>query len=748
MPITRPWLSTTFLGLAAAAASLASAAGFGAGAPGAVLGQPLDFAVQVRLDPGESLTPDCVSAEVTAGDRRLPAGQVRTVVDAQGADVARVRVLTLQGLDEPVIGISLSVGCSSRMTRQFVVLADPPVLAPVLAPAPTVSAPALAAAPSEATAPPLAAAASSQAASPTSPSPDTSAPAAAGNPRLRSATAGAVAAAATQGVARSAAKPRPLVRATPRSPQRARARGPEGASKRPVATVAAATAAAAAPAPRLKLDLLETSTGVGSAATATASVEEAVLDQALQAVAQAASAARAAASAASAAAERIAGLERTVDRAREEARSSHELATQMRARLAQAGDAGTWLWPLLALALLLAALAAWLAWRMARLQAEQRQGWRQAAAPAPGPGDMTPSKMPTAPIPFVTSEIRLAPDTLPARPRPGPAWPPAAPADNWTKPSEPPRAGARLGALDDPQGHARSDVRTEASIMARTEPRRHAPVDTTVLSHLVPRRDDDAQPIDEHRQDAPMQRTELLPQPGRGDDNASRDVSIEELIDLEQQAEFFVVLGQDDAAIDLLVDHLRNTGGGSPLPYLKLLEIHHRRGDKAAYERMRTRFNHRFNAYAPEWDVGELGLHGGRSLEDYAGIVPRLQQVWSRPLDAMAELEALLFRKSRGELFDLPAYREVLFLYSLARDLLDREAADTGNVDLLLPLSDGGEFSATAPSPFLGLDRTRTDERLDFDTRPTSPVDFDLTAAELPTSIFDKLDDKPHRRPS
>ena len=61
------------------------------------------------------------------------------------------------------------------------------------------------------------------------------------------------------------------------------------------------------------------------------------------------------------------------------------------------------------------------------------------------------------------------------------------------------------------------------------------------------------------------------------------------------------------------------------------------------------------------------------SLEDYPGVLPRLQQVWPRPLDAMAELEALLFRRSRGELFELPAYREVLFLYALARDLLDRD---------------------------------------------------------------------------
>jgi hypothetical protein len=214
-------------------------------------------------------------------------------------------------------------------------------------------------------------------------------------------------------------------------------------------------------------------------------------------------------------------------------------------------------------------------------------------------------------------------------------------------------------------------------------------------------------------------------------------VSIEELIDLEQQAEFFVVLGQDEAAIELLAEHLRNTGGGSPLPYLKLLEIHHRRGDRAAYERMRTRFNHRFNAYAPDWGAD---LQSGRSLEDYSGVVPRLQQVWARPIDAMAEMEALLFRKARGELFDLPAYREVLFLYSLARDLLDHEAVETGNVDLLLPLSDGGEFSSTSPAPFLGLDH-HPGHAPDSDDRPTSPVDFDPFEPEPPTSLFDSLDD-------
>ncbi|MBE0547615.1 MAG: hypothetical protein IH627_08170 [Rubrivivax sp.] len=231
-----------------------------------------------------------------------------------------------------------------------------------------------------------------------------------------------------------------------------------------------------------------------------------------------------------------------------------------------------------------------------------------------------------------------------------------------------------------------------------------------------------------------------MPAAVRPGDTSPRDVSIDELIDLEQQAEFFVVLGQEEAAIDLLVQHLRDTGGGSPLPYLKLLEIQHRRGDRDAYERTRARFNHRFNAYAPEWGQD---MRAGRSLEDYAGVLPRLQQVWPRPLDAMAELEALLFRKSGGELFDLPAYREVLFLYALARDLLDREPVDANNVDLLLPLADGGEFSTTAPVPLGGLGHDAAAVPPGPDDRPTAPVDLDLTQATPTASIFDPQDTPP-----
>ena len=693
MHTKQPWLSLLIGTVAALAVTASSAAGLGSGAASAVLGQPLDFAVQVRLDAGETLGPECVAAEVSAGDRRIPPALVRTVVEATGPDSARVRVLTQSSIDEPVVGIQLSVGCTSRISRRYVVLADPPMSA------------ALAAAPSFAANP---------APAPESPAAQaTPAPAAA---TLQSAPAAADAspgdgvagsAAAATGTAAAAARPtRTTLRAEAVDPvvaeRPAQRRAERRAERRAAAKAARAARIAKAALPRaavpgapageakskaaarLKLEVEEPS----AQAAGRAAVEEA-----LTAVAQAASGARAAASAASASAERMAGLERNVKELRAEAQSSRELAAQFRQRMAEAERSSVWMLPLMVGAGLLAALCAWLAWRLGKVQLQRQQGWREAveSPPAAVPGPITeaaPSREPTSPIPFVTSEVRPSAVAAPAnRSRATHAWPPPAPPVAWPPP------------------------------------------DSTVsgVETLPP--------------ESPTERTEPMPAVMGSADDVARDVTIEELIDLEQQAEFFIVLGQDDAAIELLVEHLRSTGGGSPLPYLKLLEIHHRRNDRDAYERMRTRFNHRFNAYAPEWGV-DLG--SGRSLDDYAGVIPRLQEVWPRPLDAMAELEALLFRKSRGELFDLPAYREVLFLYSLARDLLDRGAADTGNVDLLLPMFTDQDFGNLATSPSMGLDRDAFRDTQGPDDRPAGPLDFDVSAAERATSIFDLLDDKPH----
>jgi hypothetical protein len=656
--------ASTIAILAAMATTPASAAGFGAAAQVARLGQPLDFVAVLRLDAGEVALPECVDAEVTFGERRLPAAQVRTRIEARGAGAGgvHVRVLTTPAVDEPVIGVTLGVGCQARLSRRYVVLADPPHSA--TATAAVVTVPALARASARAG---LLAVSMRAAATPGSARPPSGGESAAGGAAARAALESAPASGpasepASEPVPEPA--PRTAALAAPSAAPRAAAR-PERRSQRSPPTRTRAPApgpqrllAVAPTAPRLRLDFAESPPVA----------EAAAVELALHAVAQAASVAQASAAAASATAARIAALEHTVERLGREAATYRDEAAQLRQQLAQADGAGRWKWSLLFTGTLLAALAGWLAWRLSSLQREPRQGWLAAISqPAPDANgaDATPSRQATAPIPFVTSEVRLPAAASAARTQAGP------------------------GAASAPPGS-----------------------------------------------DAGPGRSPGLARAMSADIAAARDVSIEELIDLEQQAEFFVVLGQDEAAIDLLMQQLRDTGGSSPLPYLRLLEIHHRRGDRLAYERTRESFKHRFNADAPAWEVG---LAAGCSLEDYAGVVPRLQQVWPRPPDAMAELEALLFRKSRGELFDLPAYREVLFLYALARDLLVHDAVDPHHVDLLLPLADGSEYGNTAPAPLFELAHKGGAAGLEADDRAGTAVDLDLTQAARPTSIFDLL---------
>jgi hypothetical protein len=145
-----------------------------------------------------------------------------------------------------------------------------------------------------------------------------------------------------------------------------------------------------------------------------------------------------------------------------------------------------------------------------------------------------------------------------------------------------------------------------------------------------------------------------------------RPVSVEELLDLDQQVEFFMVLGQEQSAIDLLLGHVRATGGTSALPYFRLLQIYRQQGDEEAYERTRDRFNQRFNAQAPDWH-GDLAA--GRVLMQYPEVVAKLQRAWPQPLRAVAELESLLLRRSDLEPFDMPAFHDILTLHALVRDL-------------------------------------------------------------------------------
>lgn len=587
----------------AGACGPALALGFGDTRAQLVLGQPLNLAVPVTLGEGESLAPDCVGAEVLSGESRLPPGTVRArVTQGRDASEAVLRVVSTVPIDEPIVTLTLSAGCPTRITRTLVLLADPPLVMPTVQAAPATAA---APAPAPGAIPPAVPGAGAAAISPRAPA-TSSAPRATRPATPPRATRTATPRAAPPPASRAAVAQAPSVAAAPSPAPSAPKAEPPAAEGRP----------------RLQLDapLVSLSQAAAQAAEAQASAAQAKASEAE--------------AAASAAQQRMRDMEAELARIRAEAKAQTDALVALRQQIAQdqtQRQQQTWMVPvLLAATVLLALVALWLAWRSRQQRPQpQRDVWWEhgpASVAAPAEDDSA----------FRASTLR--PSTR--------------------APLQIPSAPAPLVAQQRPAGAVGLDSLISPPTVA-------APVAVTIP------------PAPPMPRDAEQQRA----------------VTVDEQIDLEQQADFFTALGHDESAIDLLMAHLRSTGGGTPLPFLKLLEIHRRRGDREAYERTRVRFNQRFNSVAPDWTIDPKS---GRSLEEYPLVVGRIQHAWSTPLDAMAELEALLFRRGAGaELFDLPAYQELLFLFQLARDLHQgSQPDDASDVDVLLPI--GG---ATPPLP-------------------------------------------------
>jgi pilus assembly protein FimV len=613
-------------------APAAVAMGFGRTVTTTTLGQTLNFAAVVALDVDESLGRECVAADVLIGDGKVAPENVRvTLESAPESGERRVRVTTRVAVDEPVVTVNVTVGCQSQVSRRFVAFIDPPLLN-------------LASADVE-TLPPQ------RVDNQVAPLLDI-VRAAEGSRReapAREAASGRVAAldarAAPRRSARSTSRVALATAGTRAQPLReARA----SANRTPATAVAPATGvmAASRTAPRLRLDA---ASGLAAARTAPLAAAANVTPTTVPGVDSAGSqilAAQAAVDAASAALgrerERFQSLEAGLARLRSDSQAQQKTLVELQARLRQAeGERyANGLVYLLSAGLVFFALLSAAFWalrprqrRRARWfdEAAQRERSARAAAGRPGPA-----------APVVKNEVSVSP-AVSQHPS---QWAESAPN------IMPVTAPATIGGLEvttvlAPQSHYARMAEAAASANAST----------------------------------PGEATRPMSSP------------MEDLIDLEQQAEFFVVLGQDEAAIALLDAHLYAAGATSPLPYLQLLEIHQRRADRDAYEKVRQSFQRHFHAFAPEWSSD---LHFGRSLDDYPQAIARLQALWSMPLHAMESLDGLLFRRSEDdESFDFPAYRDLLFLYSIARDRAGAVDTDQGPIDLFLPLDD----APTEPMP-------------------------------------------------
>ena len=635
------------------AASPAKAIGFGMTQTPSLLGQPLDFSAQVRVSADEVLSRECVSAEIYAGENRLGSDQIRVQV-ASGRDPNEraVRVRTLHALNEPIVTINLTVGCTSRVARQFVAFLDPPLLN--LARAEDANAPQV-------------------------------------EPAIRADARGdRQFAIASQSSADASAKP--TVRQRQRSAERRR--NAAAMAARPSPSVRVADGASSMPKHDAQRPAIARS-GSTARPTGTARLQ---LESAAAAVvpAQAASAVVTAAAASQQPAvqfeleqlklllaqekERVRSLEASLARLRNEASEANQkravvaatapavAATALAiaapvARPEPQRAASPMLYPLVGFGALLAVAVGIAAWRPKKKTATRTSRWWDLSQqPPPEKGDAVASR-----VDSIGSESEDLRAQLP--PRVASAL-----------------AGSRVSELTSlPIGGL------EVTTVAAQAPRSFSAAADTLPAALPHQRPEAAAP------------------------------SMELLIDLEQEAEFFTVIGQDEAAVGLLSKHIQREGPISPLPFLKLLEIHRRRGDAAAHDSVAESFRIRFSTPPPASNA----TGGGRSLDAYPSTLAGLQALWSSPREVMPALEAWLFRRGpSAEILDLAAYRDLLFLYAVARDRADNGGSTDVELDLVLPLDSPIDVHLPiAPASQEPEPRISRSAPLDFDISVSASLD-------------------------
>ena len=626
------------------------------------LGQPLELLFPVNLGPNESLAVECVHAEVLAGDGHIPPSLITLRLEgANESSVHAVRLVSLTQVNEPIVTVTLSLGCPARVTRQYVALVDPPspVVATTLPPLPEMIpgqdvrsqsySPALRAALDASESkpgmllaePPVSAATvAAQAASPAS---------AASSPSARPRVTPPVRVAAATTSSTTSAE------ATPRKTRKKRPTTPHEPSSTQLAGADAAKPAQRKEVSRLHMDAPEISESssqqVAVAASSPASAE-------LQAAA-------ASAAALDPTAIRLAAMEDRLNLMQRQNQEQQNKLLQVQAKLdaAQAElSQNPFVWVLGLLALGLGGFSVYL-WRSRKAA---RESWWGGERPSPSP--VSPRQV--APVPT--------------------------------------KAAASMADLMSPDS---------VMLAARNSDEMTAPL--PLLAESVSTLGGLAQPPQVNVEYHPPQDTVPAPL-----SDPTAPVTVEELLDMQQQVEFFLVLGQADAAIELLRARV-DTGSSSALPYLKLMEVYQSQGDVTSFADLGKRFSERFNAVPPAWggDMNE-----GRTLDGYGEVLASVQKVWGDAAVSMALLQNLLtFGPEGDELqgFDLPAYRDLLLLYSLARDLSEHDVRGE-EIDLFLPLDGGPRNAATGMMATMSWSRNTAPAQLD--------VDVDISLDDEPES--------------
>jgi hypothetical protein len=560
-----------------------------------VLGAPVDLAFDVQPDAGADIASSCVTADVAFGDSPVGDAKVRvSPLPPRPGRSPAVRVQVAGLVNEPVITVTVSAGCSGKVTRTYTFLADLPE---AYVPGRVVNIDQLASVPPVAARDPGAGADRPL----SSPAAHRSAQAAA-QPRERAEAAAAA--------PRKPQAARPPARI---APPRARREVVRTAPEREERT---AQVTAPSPAPersRLVMEPLEALAGPAVALRPSADMG-AVPAQASASQRQEAAAAWKALNTFPETMqrddERVRGLEAEMAALRAKSNAERASVAELQQRLAliesQRFPAGL-VYALMALLVLAVGLLAWV-WSRARRDSRLAvQAWRDSVelsaqhghAGVYDPHDLTPH-----------------------------------PHDSWVPEDSPPFG---VDTYIQPESRLRKSTVLPSAPAPAPQP---APVPVPVP---VP-----------------------VPESGPRLEGPAHIVNPEELFDIQQQAEFFVSVGEHDQAVQVLKQHIAAHLETSPSAYLELLRLYHKLGRADDFAQLRAQFCSHFNAQVPEFSAFS---HQGKTLEHYIDALAAIEAEWTSA-SVVTLLEKFLFlRDGRAAVapFDLAAFDDLLLLWAIAQ---------------------------------------------------------------------------------
>lgn len=602
-----------------AAASQVSALSLGNSQGNVQLGSPMDLVFQLKPDAGHTAETSCVAADILMGDVPLARGDFTLVPQGNS-----VRVQTTIPVNEPLLTVKLSAGCSATMTRSYTFFADPPgSMAASVQPIDLSKIQAAAPLPAAFVAGSAGASTATRAAAtPRRPAKR------AVNPRAMQDNSlpayfvpSMVASADTVDIpapeetpAKSASQPAAVPSGTAdaqaadtgRSRQRMEPLdGLEGLHAKPAdASTAPATDAVA--------DAAAVGTGAAAAAAAAAPLPDTVpeaespIAEATQVLLQANT-------------ERIDALEGQLLALKKQLTSNLTEISTLQRQLVEAQNAALPVWVHAALGLLALALAciAWLLQRLRQERLKAQNDWANTVLAVENSASLTR-------VDTDSAAVRTGKGQLPSAPVASPVA--AAKAEPVAKPVAS-MVAASLHTRDSlPQAQALTQLPDTAFAESSIQPPSLAPATMFPL-------------------------TEVL--------------TAQALFDVQEQAEFYASIGENDQAIEILQAHIAEHENSSPLAYVELLQLLFRLGRMDAYEEVRQQFQKHFNVHIPDF----LGFsRKGHDLwSAHPDVLAQIEALW--PTDEVQELlRNLILRKNEAaQRFDLAAFDELLMLYNVAK---------------------------------------------------------------------------------